>query len=305
MNVRHEVILVTPALAEEMLKRNTSNRNIRPNWVEYLARQIIVGGWKLTTDAVGIRKDGVLTNGQHRLLAVIKADIPAIMLVVRGIEADAYLVTDRGRSRSLNDVLKLGTPLIADANLIAEVLGRPRLSEPEVKDVVTWWKPAHVALDVAIGGRYESGFSSAAFRVGAGVRWATERTDIARAYVLAQYRAVTLSAAPDMSIAGAALWKRWLRDKPGSGMAGRRVMGAVLAYYYFDSEKAGTSPLIRNPQATLLEMREFVGQLEAMFINAGVGTAHPYAAPVQAVEPVLRPGGRRPQSDGDAWMVPG
>jgi hypothetical protein len=271
-----EYRIVTPDDARELLSHNHGNRRVRQTWVKYLARQIVNGKWELTSDAVGIRRDGVVINGQHRLMAIVEADVAVPMIVVRGLSAEAFLVTDRGKSRSLTDVLKLPTTLIADANLIAEALNYPRLAESEVLDVLAWWRPAHAALAKVNGAKFQSGFSSAAFRIGAGLRWASEPGAADRQYVLEQYSAVTSSRAPEMSVAGAALWKRWLRHKPGGGAALRRVQGVTIAYYYLDPRKADTAPLIKNPDALMIEVRDGLCRLEDMFLAAPVGASHPY-----------------------------
>ena len=197
-----ELVLVTAVMAADWLTRNACNRPIQWTYVKHLARLMRDGLFEdATTDGIGIRTDGQLTNGQHRLLAIKETGLSQWLIVVRGVSPEAYRVTDRGKNRSLSDVLQLPKHLIADANLLGMIMGKPRMSEVEVQDVVTWWRPAHDALGHAIGGKFEAGFASASFRVGCGVRWATEPTAAGRTYVLKQYRATSLSQAPDMSAA--------------------------------------------------------------------------------------------------------
>lgn len=98
---------VTPDKALRWLSVNVYNRDLRAHHVEKLAGILIRGEWELTTDAVGFDTEGWLRNGQHRLSAIVVADIPAPVLVLRGMEARAQNVTDQNIPRSLADALKL------------------------------------------------------------------------------------------------------------------------------------------------------------------------------------------------------
>lgn len=101
------VVRVTPELAEEWLGKNTHNRNIRQSTVDAYARDMAAGRWLLTGDAIEFGPDGVLYNGQHRCLAIVKSRQTVEMLVAEGIAADAQRVRDAGPRRSPSDMLKL------------------------------------------------------------------------------------------------------------------------------------------------------------------------------------------------------
>lgn len=65
--------LVTPEGAAELLRLNLDNRPVSPETVEIYAQTMAEGRWD-RTGCLDFRKaDGVLVNGQHRLLAVIRA----------------------------------------------------------------------------------------------------------------------------------------------------------------------------------------------------------------------------------------
>lgn len=116
----HEVVtieLITPAMADEWLAKNTHNRDLRGTRVVNHAGALLRGEWKLVGDAIVFDEDGKLANGQHRLSAISLAgqmaaeqdrDFEGIRAVVlRGVEADAQEVMDQGLSRKLGDALKL------------------------------------------------------------------------------------------------------------------------------------------------------------------------------------------------------
>lgn len=96
-------VLVTPEIAGYYLSKNTSNRHARQDTVTYLANLITRGEWKLTHQGICINKDGVLVDGQHRLLAVVKAGIPVEMLVTTDAPNDIFMAIDSGLKRSTTD----------------------------------------------------------------------------------------------------------------------------------------------------------------------------------------------------------
>jgi hypothetical protein len=113
---------VTPKLAAQWLAKNQHNRNVRTSVVNAYARDMIAGNWQVTGEALKFDTEGDLIDGQHRLQAVIKADVTVTMLVVRGIAATAQDVMDTGAKRSASDALQLhghanSTTLAAAARL--------------------------------------------------------------------------------------------------------------------------------------------------------------------------------------------
>lgn len=102
-----ELVIVTPKLARHWLARNLCNRNIRTAIVEAYARDIAGGRWQVTGDAVKFANDGQLLDGQHRLTAIVKADQPVSMFVVKNLGVHVRDVLDSGVKRSAADSLKM------------------------------------------------------------------------------------------------------------------------------------------------------------------------------------------------------
>lgn len=105
IDVRVEII--TPFRAHEMLKQNTFNRNLRVGVVEAYAADILNGNWHFNGDPIRFAKDGTLLDGQHRLHAVISANTPVRMVVMRGLTPQQQHTMDTGIRRTLGDALKL------------------------------------------------------------------------------------------------------------------------------------------------------------------------------------------------------
>jgi len=98
---------ITPQRAEAMLGLNVHNRPIRPRHVETLAQAIKRGDWKVNGEMIRLDGQNQLIDGQHRLLAVLEADMPIETYVARGFPTSVQETIDLGRGRSLGDALKL------------------------------------------------------------------------------------------------------------------------------------------------------------------------------------------------------
>ena len=61
--------LVMPEMAREWLTHNTHNRPVSRQTVEQYARDMKAGRWYYTNQGIGFDVNGVMTDGQHRLLA--------------------------------------------------------------------------------------------------------------------------------------------------------------------------------------------------------------------------------------------
>jgi len=106
---------VTPAMAAEMLKRNTGNRKIRMAHVNRLKAEILGGRWLVTHQGIAFAEDDSLLDGQHRLMAIEAAGKSVQILVTTGVQKhhngdlniNAMDVIDCGKSRSTTDQLHL------------------------------------------------------------------------------------------------------------------------------------------------------------------------------------------------------
>jgi hypothetical protein len=103
MNVKQ--ILITPEVAEYMLTHNKINRPLNKVVVSKYANDMVKGNWKLTHQGIAFDNDGNLIDGQHRLNAIRKANVPINMFVF--YECDNFDMLDRGKSRNPFDVISL------------------------------------------------------------------------------------------------------------------------------------------------------------------------------------------------------
>lgn len=106
----HEVVLVTPKIARELLGANINarNRTLKKSHVNFLAKLMSDGCWVYNGDSIKIGADGILYDGQHRLAAVVLSGKAQHMLFVRGLGTEALMHIDIGEiQRSAADVLNI------------------------------------------------------------------------------------------------------------------------------------------------------------------------------------------------------
>lgn len=111
------VRMVTPALAAEYLRHNDGNRRPVAAHVEALARDMRAGRWALSPQPICFAASGRLLNGQHRLLAILRADVAVELPVVVGLPEAALDTYDR-QARAGPVVADL-TPGFGDGALVA------------------------------------------------------------------------------------------------------------------------------------------------------------------------------------------
>lgn len=100
------VMTITPEQAAVWLERNPNNRNVMGSTVTRYAKDMAAGLWELSPQGISFYEGGDLADGQHRLLAIIKAGMPVQMMVTFDVPRN-NVVFDRGRIRSQANVLKL------------------------------------------------------------------------------------------------------------------------------------------------------------------------------------------------------
>jgi hypothetical protein len=103
--LRSRTVDLDPALAQQLYDSQGHNRPIKRFLVERLARDIQDGRWQLNAQPILVDSESHLGDGQHRCLAVIKAQATVPVVVTFGIAPTAFATLDSGRSRSPTDML--------------------------------------------------------------------------------------------------------------------------------------------------------------------------------------------------------
>lgn len=104
MGISMTVETITPGLAVKYLQQNVKNyRKLKKPIYKRYAEDMKAGRWELNGEPIVFDEKGILKNGQHRLAAIILAETPVKMAVIRGVaeEVEAF---DIGSNRTANDI---------------------------------------------------------------------------------------------------------------------------------------------------------------------------------------------------------
>jgi hypothetical protein len=156
-----EVVELTPAVAELLLKNNNENRAMNEATVQSYTYDITQGRWDFNGESLKIARDGSLNDGQHRCEAVVRAGKPIRTLMTFGLDRSARMTVDQGRVRGVGDYLfmeggvKNSAEVAAAARIMWSVrngfisLGTPRLGATKTAIRAEYWAHAK-AIDSAV-----------------------------------------------------------------------------------------------------------------------------------------------------------
>lgn len=110
---------VTPEMAQALLQDHVNYRKLRPGRVAKYAGDMQRGEWTIGSTSIGIDINGKLTNGQHRLHALVQYGAPVDLMVTRGLSPDSLMDEDQVMARTFNDILRANGE--SDASTLAAV----------------------------------------------------------------------------------------------------------------------------------------------------------------------------------------
>lgn len=186
--MKTSIIYVTPAIATQYLESNAEfQRGVRSKEVKMLSEAMTRGEWILTHQGIAFDTNGKLIDGQHRLMAIIEANIPQDCLVVTGVDPAAFKVLDIGAKRSTSDMLAIDKKeagvIGALARLDERVKSRP--SPAQVSELYQQFKDQIKPVVVAATGK-RTLFHTSSFQASAVMTIASEPRQ--QEYVLDLYR---------------------------------------------------------------------------------------------------------------------
>jgi hypothetical protein len=100
-------VTITKELAAELLLLNTANRPLRKEKLRQYKDDLISGEWKFAADVLKISHQGVLLDGQHKLLAIVQTGISMTLHIQVGLDPEVFTVLDTGAIRNSGDVVAL------------------------------------------------------------------------------------------------------------------------------------------------------------------------------------------------------
>lgn len=106
------IVEITPEIATALMKENISNRPLNRARVRIYVDAMKRGQWKLSGESIKRATDPEtgrkrLIDGQHRLQACIESGIAFPTVLVDELGEDVFSVIDRGKTRTVNDVMHI------------------------------------------------------------------------------------------------------------------------------------------------------------------------------------------------------
>lgn len=122
--IKIRIVDVTPEMAREILaNHNELNRRMNMGHVKALAHNMKTGTWRFNGDTIRFDKDGNLIDGQHRLKAVILADMTITFIFAEGFDSETIKTIDQEiKPRNLSDLLKINE--VENCNTIAGIINK-------------------------------------------------------------------------------------------------------------------------------------------------------------------------------------
>jgi len=99
--------LITPKKAKELLSTIKTNRPVSNGRVNHYSSIMKRGEWRTTHQGIAIDKNGCLIDGQHRLNAIVKANVSVTMSITEGLSTDTFKYMDVGYTRTAGNVFHI------------------------------------------------------------------------------------------------------------------------------------------------------------------------------------------------------
>jgi hypothetical protein len=259
---QYEIATVTPWLASRWLATNDGNRRLRPGVVDRYARAMKDGDWKLTPEPIIIADTGRLLNGQHRLNALVQAEVSLRMLVITNVSEDTFSALDRGQSRSFIDNTGTAKKLAEVARLAASVMSVRAPTDGEMLRVSEMLLPGYEVLSEVCNTSVKV-FSSAPVRLAA-IATIMSRPDTTD-YVCQTYAGLVHNRLSEISSKAQAF--------AAAVFAGRVCTGATQQQYELASVAHGVFDRSRQHQVRVVKSDADLDALRSDLLTIGIKQA--------------------------------
>lgn len=254
MTIKAEMI--SPDQARAMLDGNRGNRRVRRAAVAQIAAEMRAGRWMLTHQGIAIAPDGRLLDGQHRLLGIVEAGVPVMMMVARDADPATFPMLDGAAStagpRKLFDVTQIDRRILDACTFIVRLHGIGKPTAHQINSMMPTVGDAVLQL-LAAAGSAARGRTAAPIKAAAALRYLTGN----KAFVLTQWRALVDLQFQEMTPAMQALVRQITDARNGNGAgSAAQYDRAARAWIAFDIRRAANTRIVVNDiSGTIAEMR--------------------------------------------------
>lgn len=243
----HPVIMdITPEIAQHLLSTSPGNRKIR-NWhIDVLAGSMSRGEWRVTSQGIGVDKNGHLRDAHHRLMAVIKSGVTIKSVVVMGLPLNSYEVTDTGIARNMADLLNESKRITDVLNFAARIYydSIRTVTIDQMRPIVNTGLHDTTKELIKFCGTTRAFYSSAPIKLAACI---TIMNGGDADYVMKQYRALCILDFKSMSSAAMSLVKHVNNGKVTG--AGYKEAALFRGFRVFDINQKDSSESTVRPES--------------------------------------------------------
>ena len=136
-------IEVTPQIAQYILiHHNRDNRKVTNSQVNKIAKSVRSDGWLRDGQPLTFNVEGNITEGQHRLHAIVAEDVTVPMIVVLGVDLNCFTNTAPAKPRRPEDEIqrkdKSAKP--AEVSTLRQLLKRRQGVQLSMKNAIRQWE---------------------------------------------------------------------------------------------------------------------------------------------------------------------
>lgn len=243
-----EVLMVDPGLAAQWLEKNCPvNRPVQMTVVSRYANAMRLGEWRVSHQGVAFNVRGDLIDGQHRLHAVVAAQVAVPMMVTFGAPDESFEVLDGGLKRSVADQLSLNSTVLSWLHVCLETAsgqGQMAHDRPLLKEgaATTIYSTAE-AIMAATGKNTRKLMGAAAVGAAAVV---SAINGVPLDWVIEQRRILVMREEDSESNVARA-FRHWAQDEGKRAARARRHEVFARALRVFDPAYAGNSKIVLRP----------------------------------------------------------
>ena len=134
---------ITPQMAQYILiHHNKDNRKVTNSQVNKISKSIRTDGWLRDGQPLTFNTEGNITEGQHRLHAIVNEDVTVPMIIVLGVQLDCFTNVAPPKPRKPEDEIqrkdKSAKP--AEVSSLRQLLKRRQGSQLSMKNAIRKWE---------------------------------------------------------------------------------------------------------------------------------------------------------------------
>ena len=133
---------ITPQIAQYILiHHNKDNRKVTNSQVNKIAKSIRTDGWLKDGQPLTFNVDGNITEGQHRLHAIVAEDVTVPMIIVLGVELNCFTNTAPAKPRRPEDEIqrKDKSATVSEVSTLRQLLKRRQGDQLSMKNAIAQW----------------------------------------------------------------------------------------------------------------------------------------------------------------------